>query len=292
LKQFLAKLKAWMARLVVWRKPAAAEVEAAAEPSNEPSNEPSAEAGAPPLGWLARLKQALRWRRKAIPQPQDQNQDPEQTVVVARPSREQLDAAETEAEPPPKLPWLARLKEKFRRQPKLEALEESVETDDFPASTRHSATRDENEEAEQEAPKPGLLKRLLAVLSKKWVWIPSVGMVVLALVGSVTFMLLNAAQEKEKLQAELKKARKQIAQQAAVVKQASVAKQAAALENSPEQAPRPAPVMVVAANSDTKPGVAAGDCLVTSKESVATSLKGCIESFNAKTGTRTAERKP
>jgi DNA anti-recombination protein RmuC len=117
--------------------------------------------------------------------------------------------------------------------------------------------------------------------------------VVLALIGSVAFMLQNAAQEKAKLQAELQKAQKKIAQQAVVVKQVTAAKQAAALEISPAQAARPAPTMVGAANSETKPGVNAGDCLVTSKESVAASLKGCIDSFNSsRAGARSTERRP
>jgi len=275
-----------MARLVVWSKPAAAEVEAAAEPS--------AEASAPPPGWLARLKQALPWRRTSAPQPQEPDPDPDQTVVVARPSREQLEAAEPDAEPAPTLSWLARIKEKFRRQPKLEALAESDEAADLPAGTRRSAARDEEsvEETGEEAPKPGLFKRLLALFTRKRVWIPSVSVVVLALIGGVAFMLQSAAQEKAKLQAELQKAQKKIAQQAAVVKQVAAAKQAAALETSHEQAARPAPVMIGAANSDTKSGVAAGDCLVTSKESVAASLKGCIESFNAKLGARPTEKRP
>jgi len=271
LKRFIAKLGTWFAPLAFWRK------------SGAPAAEPESSAAVPAAGWFARLKQALPWRRKSAPPPQE----PDQTVVVERPSREQLDAAETDVEPAPKLSWLARLKQKFRRQPKLEALEESDEESSVPSSARA-----QDEEAEEEAPKPARFKRLLALLSKKWVWIPSVSVVVLALMGGVAFMLLNAAQEKAKLQAELQQAQKKIAQQAAVVKQVAAAKQAAAIELSPEKAAQPAPAMIGAANPDSKPGVNAGDCLVTSKESVAASLKGCIESFNAKAGTRTAERKP
>lgn len=271
MKRFIAKLSTWFAPLAFWRK------------SGAPAAEPESNVAVPAAGWFARLKQALPWRRKSAPPPLE----PDQTLVVERPSREQLEAAESDAEPAPKLSWLARLKQKFRRQPKLEALEESDEVSSMPSSARA-----QDEEAEEEAPKPARFKRLLALLSKKWVWIPSVSVAVLGLMGGVAFMLLNAAQEKAKLQAELQQAQKKIAQQAAVVKQVAAAKPAAAIETSPEQTARSAPVMIGTANADTKSGVAVGDCLVTSKESVATSLKGCIESFNAKAGTRTAEKRP
>lgn len=316
MKSFIAKLKTWLTRLAFWRKSAA------------PLDESKNDTGAPQPSRFARLMQALPWRRKAKLPPLD----PEQTVVVERPTRKQLEAAESEQEAPPKLSWFARLKEKFRRQPKLEALEESDATDDLPASakrrasadeetveaappklswfarfkgkfrrqpklealeesdetdnlpgsTKRSTTKEEETEAE-EPPKPGLFKRLLAVFTKKWVWIPSLGVLVLALIGGVVFMLLQASHEKQSLQAELKKAQKKIEQQAAVVKQVTAAKEAAPIEISPEPV-KPAPTMIGAANPDSKPGVNAGDCVVTSKESVAASLKGCIDSFNAGAG--------
>lgn len=280
MKSFIAKLKTWLTRLAFWRKPAAPATEAENGIDDASNSGDSVDSGTPQPSRFARLKQALRWRRKAARQPLD----PEQTVVVERPSRERLEAAESASESedlPPQLSWFARLKKKFRRQPKLEALDESDETDDLPVSTKRSATEDE--ETEEETPRPGLFKRLKAVFAKKWVWIPSVSAVVLALVGGVVFMLLQAGHEKEKLQAELLKAQKKIEQQAAVVKQATATKQAAAIEASPEQV-KPAPIMIGAANSDSKPGVNAGDCVVTSKESVAASLKGCIDSFNAGAG--------
>jgi len=270
---------------------------------------------APKLSFFTRLK--LKFRHQPKVEISEESDEPPRSASVKQSSatpkpaadtkQKRLrdeDVAEPEVEPAPKLSFLARLKQKFHRQPKLEALEDSDE--EAPnaiskpsSSAKQRATREEEDTQEpelDEVVKVGFFKRLLNQLSRKWVWIPSVSLIVLALIGGVAFMLVQASHEKAKLKLELQKAQKKIEQQAAVVKEAAAVKQAAEVVTAPDQPSTPAiappPPMIGAANSETKPGVNAGDCLVTSKESVAASLKGCIDSFNAKARTQAPEKKP
>jgi len=289
---------AWFARLAFWRKPVAptppqpdtpAPKTARASRSIEPEPSELAEIPASPahkLGWFARLKQALRWRRKAAPEPA---LDPDQTVIVKRPSREQLEASEEiEEEPAPKLSLLTRLRNKLRRQPVLEPLEDTPEEADPGERKRDRARASDDENAEDEsaaedAPKVGFFKRLFAKMCNKWVWIPAVSVMLLSLIGAVLFIVLHTAQEKEKLQAELQETQKQLKKQAALVKKA------AAIAVTPKHQADLAAATIGQANPESKPGINPGDCLVTDKESVTKNLKNCIDSFNS---THAANRKP
>ena len=232
----------------------------------------------PQASWRARLQQILRWRRK----PAETPLDPDQTVTVQRPSRAQPDAAAAiDDAPAPKLSLLARLKSKIRRQPKPEPLADALNPAPLGERKRDRATtaNDENtaepSDAEADTPKIGWIKRGLTKLSNKWVWIPSISVVLLALIGALVFMFLQSAQEKTKLQAQLQAVQKKLDQKTVV------AKKAGARAATPMQADAPVHTPPVgSAVAKTSPGANSGDCLITDKESVSRSLKDCIESFN------------
>ncbi len=277
----------WFARLAFWRKPVAPTPEPADTPAlktvrtsrlNEP--EPN-EAPPAKLGWFTRMKQALRWRRKTAP---EQALDPDKTVIIARPSREQLEAIEEiEVEPAFKLSLMTRLRNILRRKPTPEAVEETREQLDPDARKRARSTASEDENAAdqsnaEDAPKIGFFKRLLAKLRHKWVWIPSVSVLLLSLIGSVLYIVLHTAQEKEKLQAELQETKKQLKKQVALVKTAPTP----AIINTAPTPKTDRPVATIGqANAESKPGINSGDCLVTDIESVTKNLKNCIDSFNS-----------
>ncbi len=204
-------------------------------------------------------------------------------MIVKRPSREQLEASEEiEAEPAPKLSLLTRLRNKLRRQPLLEPLEDAPE-EAHPGERKRDRARasdDENAEDEtaaEDTPTVGIFKRLFAKLCNKWVWIPAVSVLLLSMIGAVLFIVLHTAQEKEKLQAELQETQKQLKKQAALVKQAAAT---AAVTVAPKQQAQLAVASIGKANAESKPGINPGDCLVTDKESVTKNLKNCIDSFN------------
>ena len=287
MKRFSAKFSTWFDRLAFWRKPVAPIPEQADTPApkrardsklNEP--EPSA---APPtkVGWFTRLKQALRRPRKAAP---EQALDPDKTVIIARPSREQLEAIdELEAEPAPKLPLMARLRNKLRRKPKLEALEETREQSDPGERKRARATASDDKNAEaqsdvEDAPKIGFFKRLLAKLRNKWIWIPSVSILLISLIGSTLYSVLHTKQEKEKLQAELQETKKQLKKQVAVVKTAPTP---AVVNTAPPPKTDRTVATIDQANAASKLSIDSGDCLVTDIESVSKNLRDCIDSFNS-----------
>jgi hypothetical protein len=325
LNRFTAKLVQGSARLAFWRKPAAAQpetppAEAFAHSSPpEASPEAAADAPEPQPGRLARLKQALHWRRtpaqKQPPEPDqavvseprsrehadtnatvtdevptaqlsllarlktrlrrqpglpppeanaaaDAEQPPDQIGAIAPPSRERDDASATTTDelPAPKPSFLARIKNRFRRQ---SGLPPSAEDTDEP-------TPGDAEFADDENPvQVGLIRRVLAVLSNKWVWIPGVSVVLLALMGAMLLTLLQSVQETKQLQAELLSTQKKL-------EQATTKKTAAS-----RAASRQAGNHAVATAADSRPGIDAGDCTVTDKESVIQNLRNCIDSFNS-----------
>lgn len=97
MKYLFTKISPFFARLAIWRKPSAppAEEPPAITPDPVPETpdvSTDTNIAAPKVGWLARLKQVLSWRRrKAPPEPP---LDFDQTVVVERPSAEQLAATQ------------------------------------------------------------------------------------------------------------------------------------------------------------------------------------------------------
>ncbi|HSJ81868.1 MAG TPA: hypothetical protein VK910_11705 [Thiobacillus sp.] len=238
MNRLTAKLVQGFSRLAFWRKPAAAFPEQPETPGMEALTEAQPEA--------------------------------EPTALAEAPARELADDhAIEEAAAAPKLSVLARLKTTFRRQTKPEALEadESIPG----AELNRDATafsEDDESYSDEDTAQPGRIRRVLATLSNKWVWMPGASAMLLVLIGAMVLMLLQSAQEKEHLQAELRATQKKL-EQTGVAKEVTV------------DAAVPAPAAVPAfAAVGSRPGVDAGDCQVSDKASVAQNLKNCIDSFN------------
>ena len=173
--------------------------------------------------------------------------------------------------------------------------------DESTAEARHDEAASASGEmgtAEAAAPATGI-RRVLAVLSNKWVLISSIGGVLLAITGVALFMLMQSSRDKTHLQAELLKTQKQL-EQSVIAKKPEANSIIPAL--APISAPTPAPVPVpeqasepavekaapVAEKADPpvtkpQPAVASGECLITDQASVTQNLKNCIESFNRAT---------
>jgi hypothetical protein len=248
LNRLTAKLVQGFSRLAFWRKPAAAFPEQPETPET-PAAEASTEA--PPEAEPAALAEA--------------------------PARELADEnALEEAAAAPKLSVLARLKTTFRRQTKPEALEAD---DSIPgAGLNRDATafsEDDESYSDEGTAQPGRIRRVLATLSNKWVWIPGASAMLLVLIGAMALMLLQSAQEKEHLQAELLATQKKL-------EQTGVAKGVTADADVPAPAPAAVPAFAAVGSAavGSRPGIDAGDCQVSDKASVAQNLKNCIDSFN------------
>ncbi len=230
-------------------------------------------------GWFVRLKQVLRWRRNPA---QEAVADFDPAVAMERASPKLGKASATADDAPiPKPSWLACLKGAFRRRPKPETLE--AEDDTSPSSSQSPRMATASSQAEPAADEEGvpvsLVQRVRAVLSNKWVWIPGISVMLVAIIATMMWMLLQSGQEKRQLQIELVAAQKKL-------KQANLAKQASIKPAAVNpKAPRPAgnPAVVSAAGTPTEPngGVGAGGCDVSNKENVTQNLKNCIDSFNA-----------
>lgn len=123
------------------------------------------------------------------------------------------------------------------------------------------------------------IQRVRVVLANKWVWVPGVSIMLIALIATMTWMLLQSGQEKKQLQIELVAAQKKL-KLANIAKQASV-KPAPVYHNASKQAGNPAVASVGDTPAGSTPGGDAGGCDVSSKENVTRNLKNCIDSFNA-----------
>jgi hypothetical protein len=278
LNRFTAKLKHRLARLAFWRKPAAPIPEQPETSDPETARdlkaveaELSADADtlALPVGWFARMKQGLRRQRSPV-------QDPDQSGATAPPSRDDASAT-ADAAPTPQPAFLARLKSMLRRQPRLEQPEAVAVADDPKPGTEEireaAASGDAEPTGDEEAVHVSRFRRVLAMFSNKWVWIPGVSAVLLALIGTMLLMLQQSAQEKEALQAELLATRNKL-------EQTTGTKKAAASLSVAGQADATTFARAGSAAAETGPGVDAGDCLITDKASVTQNLKNCIDSFN------------
>lgn len=284
MNRLTAKLVQWFSRLAFWRKPAAAFPQQSETPAPEASAEapPEAEPAAaadtaePQAGRFERLKQLLNLGRKSIA---EQPVAPDPAALAEAPARELADEnAIEEAGSAPKLSVLARLKTTFRRQTKPETLEadESVPG----AGLNRDATafsEDDESYSDEDTAQPGRIRRVLATLSNKWVWIPGASAMLLVLIGAMALMLLQSAQEKEHLQAELLATQKKL-EQTGVAK--DVAKEVVADIDVPAPAAVSAFAAVGSAAAGSRPGIDAGDCQVSDKASVTQNLKNCIDSFN------------
>ena len=279
MNRLTAKLVHGLARLAFWRKPVETTPEQPQSPDPETSTrlrateaEPGASVNVPVLraGWFARLKQVLRRRRDPAQEP---SLEPDQTGVGAHPSREQVEvSAAADVVPPLTLSFLGRLKNKLRRQPKLEQLEADALKPGAERNSQATAPSDANPDDDADTVQISRMRRVGAMLSNKWVWIPSVGIVLMAIIVSMLLMLLQSAQEKKQLQTQLIATQKKL-------EQTSIVKQAAARKNPSRQADDP-PNETLGIAADDQPGVDAGDCVVADAESVVKNLKNCIDSFN------------
>lgn len=275
MNRLTAKLAQGFSRLAFWRKPAAALPEQPETPAAETDAQPETEQAAatdaaePQAGRFERLKRLLNLGRKSIA---EQPVAPDPAALAETPARALADdIAIEEAAPAPKLSVLARLKTTFRRQAKPEAFEadESSPGAELNRGATAFSEEDESDSDEDTAP-PGRLRRVLATLSNKWVWIPGASAMLLVLIGAMALMLLQSAQEKQHLQAELLATQKKLEQK-------GVAKEAAAKENA---RPADAPAFAAIGSASADAGIDAGDCQVSDKASVTQNLKNCIDSFN------------
>jgi len=260
--------------MAFWRKPVVVQDEAptpaiAAEIMPDTADaRTEATLDTPKIGWLARLKQVFAWRRKAAP---EQLLDMDETVVVERPSAEQLTSTATaDAASPPKLAFFARLVSKLRRQPKHES--DLVPSDASQVKT-DSAPSDAAADVE-DLPKPSLKLRVLALLHNKWVVISGAGGLVLALIVTVVVLLVSTTHEKEKLKAELLEAKKKNQHPVVVMQKPPAQVIIPKLQEAPNH------VASVSAAAQTNSVSGAGECTVTNIESVGSNLKDCIDNFN------------
>jgi hypothetical protein len=228
-----------------------------------------------------------RWRSPAPEQPVDPDQ---QAAGLERPLSEH---PKEEEAPPAKPSLLARLKNTLRRQPAPETLD--VDADEpMPDARRNrnpSRTGEANDAASEETSvQPGRFRRTLAALTKKWVWIPAASVMLLAMMGAMLMQLQQSAQEKEKLQAELRATQQKLEQASGAKKPAS--RKVAANPDAPGQTDGLA-LSSVGSGADSQPGFDEGGCVVTDKESVSQNLKNCIDDFNrSMASTRPASTTP
>ena len=125
----------------------------------------------------------------------------------------------------------------------------------------------------------GRFQRVRARLSNKWVWIPGVGVIVLVPLVVMAVMLMQSAQEKARLQAELQAAQKKL-EQPRPLKQPDASHTARKqTDDTLEPGENSLPVSA-GGGTDSGSGVDAGDCVVTDQASVIKNLKNCIEGFN------------
>jgi len=269
-------------RLAFWRKPATPLAEqpetpapeaAAVRPVEAEAERAAADTAEPRAGRFERLKRLLGRVRKPAA---GQAAEADQAARDEAPVRKRADGnimEEAASAPPPS--WLARLKTTLRRQPGPEAIEADESIPDAKRNRDATAFSEDEADSVEDAEQPGRIRRALAALSNKWVWIPAASAMLLVLIGAMALMLLQSAQEKEHLQAELLATQNKLKQSA--VSKAAAVKAAAVKENA---GPADTPAAIGSAAAYTGIGIDTGDCRVTDKESVSQHLKNCIDSFN------------
>jgi hypothetical protein len=182
-------------------------------------------------------------------------------------------------------------------QPGPEQVTAEHATPDIPEPS--AAAVEANPEDDADVVPAKRMQRMLAVLSRKKVWIPSVSFALLAVVGSLVLMLLHSKQEQHRLQAELLAAQQAGKPAPANAHAAAhppaptqVATIAAAPGQDPAHAAEPdssAGAQTVSAQAgesgvaDSHPGIDPDDCIITDQASVLKNLKRCIDSFNTAT---------
>ncbi|HQT71268.1 MAG TPA: hypothetical protein PLE48_12695 [Thiobacillus sp.] len=161
--------------------------------------------------------------------------------------------------------WLVRLKSKFRRPP--EHIQSEAE-EDTPRSREVEPAIDE------EAVHVSRIQHLRAVLTNKWVWVPGISVMLITIIATMMWMLVQSGHDNKQLQLELGATQKKL--KLASAAKAVAIKPVVAPPVVHEQAGEPA---VVAAGSGS--GVDAGSCNVSNKDNVTHNLKNCIDNFNA-----------
>ncbi|MBT9613472.1 MAG: hypothetical protein IV108_09440, partial [Burkholderiales bacterium] len=186
--------------------------------------------------------------------------------------------------PEPKPSFFARLRRwiSFRRKPAETEIESEANDKTLIIEKTRGRSEPAAAEGEAEAPPPSRLKRLLIRLRSKWVWIPALSLAGVGLVSWVVVVMMHTTHEKERLQAELKAAKKMLEKKsvATVMVPAPPPLSAPA---QPEKKIDPAFQIVghvPAPQPEEASGIDASDCVVKDRESVAENLKNCITSFN------------
>jgi len=235
-----------------------------------------------PVGRWARLKHAVSRRRGAAEVPAEATDSPARRTPTA------VDPAEATAdEAPPKRSLLTRFKSLFRRHAAAELLEAGAD----PSLSRDTAPNREHAADSDESPvQPGRMRRALAMLSRKRVWIPAMSLALLGMMGAMLILLLQSAQEKERLQTELLAAQQQLDQAGGAKKAVPKNDVAEADTTAPVDEPAAPSLGAVAA---VKPDFDPSGCEVSDKESVSQNLRHCIDAFNrSMTGARTVRTAP
>ena len=300
--QFLTKLKQWPATLALWRKrpavvalPSEAEPESEAEPTPRVALDDAELASDTPvakLGVLARLKNLFTLHRKQVEAVADTEVDIETDSGLARETTQRTRASDSTAEPEitqPKPSVLARLKHSFNFRRKTAAPDIEADENDKTLVVDKTKVRSETPTTEDEVatPQPSRSKRVLLRLRNKWVWIPAISLAGVGIVSWVLVVMLHTTHEKERLQAELKVAKKMLDKKtvAAVAPPAPQPLPAVAkIEPAkPEKKIDPAFQIIGHVPEPQAPEASdmdASDCVVKDKKSVAENLKNCISSFN------------
>ena len=294
--QLLKKLKQWLATLAVWRKRQAdVALPSEAEPTQRVTVDDAELASDTPvtkLGVLARLRNLFTLHRNPVEAVADTEVDIETDSGSAREATQRTRASDAPDEPEirqPTLSVLARLKRSlsFRRKPT--AIDIEVGENDKTLVIDKSKARSETPTIENEAetPQPSRAKRLLLRLRNKWVWIPAISLASVGIASWVLVVMLHTTQEKERLQAELKAAKKMLEKKsvATVVPPAAQALPAAAKIEPPKPEKKVDPAFQIIGHvpepqAPETSDIDASDCVVKDKKSVAENLKNCITGFN------------
>ncbi|MBT9590204.1 MAG: hypothetical protein IV089_04755 [Thiobacillus sp.] len=321
MRGIVEKLARGAARLAFWRRPVEASPQVAAPPAAVGPSPAEITAGPTPAAIVApaqpapldphELVEMLELSDPIAPSAQDamlfDDDTPEEAVQHALASSEVAHANAVVETGQPEF-------ESETAQVDIAQAEANQTDTAQPGTTSVAAVHvstDAAPEAHPASQNPGLVSRLLGILSKKRVWIPGVSVAMLAVMASLSFMLMQSKQATQELQTELASARKQLRQapiQPEVAPPVLVAHQDVAPHQSepadisaeavareeatpqavshPEPAPLPAPAVISVASASQPPAPRrniAMDCDISDKASVGKNLRNCIEAFNQAT---------
>lgn len=327
MKGMVEKLARGAARLAFWRRPVEASPQVAAPPAAVGLSPAEITAGPTPAAIVApaqpapldphELVEMLELSDSIAPSAQDAmlfgDDTPKEAVQHALASSEVAHANAVVADSPVVETGPPEFESEIAQADIAQA--EARQTDTAqPGTTSVAAVHVSTDAAPEEHPvsqKPRLDSRLLGILLKKRVWIPGVSVAMLAVMASLSFMLMQSKQATHELQAELASARKQLKQapiqpevappvlvahqdgaphqpEPADIPAEAVAREQATPQavSHPEPAPLPAPAVISVASA-SQPSAPrrniAMDCDISDKASVGKNLRSCIEAFNQAT---------